>query len=99
MHDGNLIVPDKIINHIHRYASPHFNPHGDHLHHWNHEPGGHEGTKTIYGPGYIDELSMYDILNNWTLIILSEISFNVFTYLKVSINFVFIILENVSRPK
>lgn len=59
MHDGNLIVPDKIIRHIHRYSSPHFNPHGDHLHHWNHEPGGYEGKKTVYGAGYIDGNSTY----------------------------------------
>ncbi|CAH0697596.1 unnamed protein product [Spodoptera exigua] len=58
-HDGNLIAPDKIMTHIHRYASPHYNPHGHHYHRWNHEPGGSEdplyATKTVYGPGYIDE--------------------------------------------
>ncbi|KAL0859511.1 hypothetical protein ABMA27_010667 [Loxostege sticticalis] len=57
--DGNLIAPDKIMTHIHRYASPHYNPHGHHYHRWNHEPGGSEdplyATKTVYGPGYIDE--------------------------------------------
>ncbi|CAG9569969.1 unnamed protein product [Danaus chrysippus] len=57
--DGNLITPDKLMTHVHRYASPHYRPHGHHYHHWNHEPGGSEdplyATKTVYGPGYIDE--------------------------------------------
>ncbi|KAJ0171122.1 hypothetical protein K1T71_013321 [Dendrolimus kikuchii] len=57
--DGNLIAPDKIMTHVHRYASPHYNPHGHHYQRWNHEPGGSEdplyATKTVYGPGYIDE--------------------------------------------
>lgn len=61
--DGNLIAPDKIMTHIHRYASPHYNPHGHHYHRWNHEPGGGEdplyATKTVYGPGYIDENRTY----------------------------------------
>lgn len=64
-HDGNLIAPDKIMTHIHRYASPHYNPHGHHYHRWNHEPGGSEdplyATKTVYGPGYIDENRMYGV--------------------------------------
>ncbi|XP_072945900.1 uncharacterized protein [Epargyreus clarus] len=57
--DGNLIAPDKIMTHVHRYASPHYKPHGHRYHRWNHEPGGSEdplyATKTVYGPGYIDE--------------------------------------------
>lgn len=61
--DGNLIAPDKIMTHIHRYASPHYNPHGHHYHRWNHEPGGSEdplyATKTVYGAGYIDENRTY----------------------------------------
>lgn len=61
--DGNLIAPDKIMTHIHRYSSPHYNPHGHHYHRWNHEPGGSEdplyATKTVYGPGYIDENRTY----------------------------------------
>lgn len=61
--DGNLIAPDKIMTHVHRYASPHYNPHGHHYHRWNHEPGGSEdplyATKTVYGAGYIDENRTY----------------------------------------
>ncbi|XP_046974149.1 uncharacterized protein LOC124540537 [Vanessa cardui] len=57
--DGNLIAPDKIMTHVHRYSSPHYKPHGHHYHRWNHEPGGSEdplyATKTVYGQGYIDE--------------------------------------------
>ncbi|XP_050685108.1 uncharacterized protein LOC126979695 [Leptidea sinapis] len=57
--DGNLIAPDKIMNHVHRYASPHYRPHGHHYHRWNHEPGGSGdplyATMTVYGAGYIDE--------------------------------------------
>lgn len=68
--DGNLIAPDKIMTHIHRYASPHYNPHGHHYHRWNHEPGGSEdplyATKTVYGPGYIDENRTYGSFQ-WTL--------------------------------
>lgn len=62
--DGNVIAPDKMVHHVHRYASPHYNPHGHHYHRWNHEPGGSEdplyATKTVYGAGYIDENRMYD---------------------------------------
>lgn len=62
--DGNLITPDKIMTHVHRYASPHYHPHGHHNHRWNHEPGGSEdplyATKTVYGPGYIDENRTYN---------------------------------------
>lgn len=64
--DGNLIAPDKIMSHVHRYASPHYNPHGHHYHRWNHEPGGSEdplyATKTVYGPGYNDENRTYGIV-------------------------------------
>lgn len=63
--DGNLIAPDKILSHVHRYASPHYNPHGRHYQRWNHEPGGSEdplyATKTVYGPGYIDENRTYGL--------------------------------------
>ncbi|KAL4712576.1 hypothetical protein ACJJTC_007592 [Scirpophaga incertulas] len=56
--DVNLIAPDKILTHVHRYSSPHYNPH-HHYHRWNHEPGGSEeplyATKTVFGVGYIDE--------------------------------------------
>ncbi|XP_048486782.1 uncharacterized protein LOC105383545 isoform X4 [Plutella xylostella] len=57
--DGNLIAPDKIVSHVHRYSSPHYNPHGHHYHRWSHEPGGSAdplyATKTVYGAGYIDD--------------------------------------------
>lgn len=69
--DGNLIAPDKIMSHVHRYASPHYNPHGHHYHRWNHEPGGSEdplyATKTVYGPGYIDDNRTYGIVTSSNL--------------------------------
>lgn len=53
------------MTHVHRYSSPHYKPHGHHR--WHHEPGGSEdplyATKTVYGPGYIDENRTYTFTN------------------------------------
>lgn len=76
--DGNLIAPDKIMSHVHRYLSPHYNPHGHHYHRWSHEPGGSDdplyATKTVYGAGYKEENRTYlNIATKKTVTILYEI--------------------------
>lgn len=59
------------MTHVHRYSSPHYNPQGHHYRRWNHEPGGSEdplyATKTVYGPGYIDENRTYIFIGRWQI--------------------------------